>query len=240
LPEESNFQNAIRLDGQRLKHGAILKSILLPKNATKSFPPHRTIGQFALDLSGIAKKELERSAAKHGIEKHILHSKPNKISPHNLQKISLWIISLNSSAAIFVEEPEEGFFDVCRPFDFLQGLLRNGITNCIVYSTSRNEIILQKAKAMQFCRTRLAVFCADRLVEEGEVFRMLKNPVHFYTREWLKFGSMKQRKNGALWQYCPLDCPEQHNCPAKKSISHALWDCEPEGLHKVICKKFLD
>jgi len=238
LPNESNFQDAIRLDGQRLGQGDILKSVLLPKDATKSFPSHRTIGAFALDLAGITKKTLEEHAAGHGIKKQTLYSKPSKISQLDLQKISLWLTSLNESAAIFVEEPEGGFLEECRPFDFLQGLLRSKITNCIVYLTDKKETILQKARVMQFCRTRIAIFCADRLVEEGEFTEVLDNPIHSYTKEWLLLGTNRQRKNGALWQYCKPNCAEQHSCPAKQSMSYVMWDCGRKPLHKVVCRGF--
>jgi len=239
LSNECNCQNAVRFDGQRLKTGEILKSILLPKNAAKSFPPHRTIGDFILDLhKDIPKKKLEDDAAKHGIDKNTLWSKPSKISLLVLQKISLWLCSLNTNTTIFVEEPEDGFFDECRPYDFLQDLLRKGITNSIVYLADKKDTILQKAGKMQFCRTRLAIFCADRLVEEGEFDKILSHPVHAYTREWLKFGVMGQRKKGALWQYCPPNCTELHNCHAKQKGINYLIDCEPVGLHKVICKGF--
>jgi len=237
LPEESNFNDAVRLDGQRL-NGDELKSVLLPGNAAKSFPPHRTIGAFALDLAGITKKTLEEHAAAHGIKRHILYSKPSKISPPDLQKISLWLASLNGSTAVFVEEPEGGFFEECRPFDFLQGLLRSGITKNIIYLTGKKEMILQKAKAMQFCRTRIAVFCADHLVEEGEFSQVLNNPVHSYTKEWLLLGSHRQRRNGALWLYCKPNCAEQNNCPAKQGNSSVMWDCGREVLHKVVCRGF--
>jgi len=239
LPDECNCQNAIRLDGQSLKADDTLKTILLPKNAVKSFPPHRTIGAFILDLlPNMTEKKLEAEAARHGIEKYVLWSKPSKISLLVLQKISLWICSLSVNMAIFVEEPEGGFFDECRPYDFLQDLLRKGITSCIVYLASKKETILEKASKMQFCRTRLAVFCADRLVEEGEFAKIFSNPIHAYTREWLKFGSIAQRKKGALWQYCMPNCTELHNCPAKQKENNSLIDCEPSGLHKVICKGF--
>jgi ABC-type dipeptide/oligopeptide/nickel transport system ATPase subunit len=238
LPEESNFQDAIRLNGQRLNNGDSLKSVLLPKDATESFPPHRTIEAFALDLTGITPKKLEEHAATHGIKRHILHSKPSKISQPDLQKISFWLASLNQSAAIFIEEPEGGFFEECRPFDFLQGLLISGITNSIIYLTGKKDTILQKAKVMQFCRTRIAIFCADRLVEEGELAEVLYNPVHSYTKEWLILGSNRQRKNGALWQYCKPNCAEQHNCPARQSMSYVMWDCKREVLHKVACSGF--
>jgi ABC-type dipeptide/oligopeptide/nickel transport system ATPase subunit len=239
LPNECNFESAIRLEGQRLKTGDMLKSILLPKNATESFPPHRTIGAFILDLlPGITKKKLEDDAVKLGIEKQILYRKPGKVSLLSLQKISLWLCSLNASTTIFVEEPDGGFFDECRPFDFLQDLLRKGITNSIVYLSGEKETILRKASKMQFCRTRLVIFCADRLVEEGEFAKILANPIHAYTKEWLKLGSSGQRKNGALWQYCPQNCIDLHNCPAKKNSSHSLLDCESIGLHKVICRGF--
>jgi len=242
LPEESNFLNAIRLDGQRLGYYGddALKSVLLPKDAAKSFPAHRTIGAFALDLAGITPKKLEEHAAGYGIKKHILYSKPSKISQPDLQKISLWLTSLNKSTAVFVEEPEGGFFEECRPFDFLQGLLRSGITNSIIYLTEQKETILQKAKVMQFCRTRIAVFCADRLVEEGEFCEVLDNPVHSYTKEWLLLGSHRQRRNGALWQYCKPNCAEQHNCPARQSMSYVMWDCGRGVLHKVVCRGFFN
>jgi ABC-type dipeptide/oligopeptide/nickel transport system ATPase subunit len=241
LPKECNSRDSIRISGQFMKSNSAFKSMLLPKNVAESFPPHRTIGDFALDLSpvGTTKKKIESCAAAHGIEKHFLHSKPSKIPSPILQKISLWLCSLNTSAVIFVEEPEGGFFDECRPFDFLQSLLKNGTTGCIVYSTDEKDIVLQKAKAMQFCTARIAIFCADRLVEEGVAARMLENPIHSYTREWFKFGSKGQRKNGSLWLYCPPDCQEQYNCPIKKNISPPLWDYEPDGSHKVICKGFL-
>ena len=84
LPEECNAADSIRIDGQRTK----FNSVLLPKNATDSFPPHRTIGAFALDLiPGANKKRVENHAAGYGIDKQILHCKPQKISPINLQKI---------------------------------------------------------------------------------------------------------------------------------------------------------
>jgi len=239
LPDECNFQNAVRLDGQSLKADDMLRSILLPKNAVESFPPHRTVGDFIIDLQpGITKKKMEEDAARLGIEKNVLCNKPSKIPLPVLQKISLWLCSLNENMAIFVEEPDGGFFDECRPYDFFQDLLRNGITSSVVYLASNKETILQKASKMQFCRTRLAVFCADRLVEEGEFAKILSNPVHAYTREWLKFGSIGQRKKGALWQYCPPNCTELHNCPARQKGIYSLLDCEPFGLHKVICKGF--
>jgi len=239
LPNECNCQNAIRLDGQRLKTDDMLKTILLPKNAAESFPPHRTIGAFILDLlPGITKKKLEEDAARQGIKKSVLCSKPSKIPLPVLQKISLWLCSLNTNTAIFIEEPDEGFFEECRPFDFLQDLLRKGIAGSIVYLASQKETILQKAGKMQFCRTRLAIFCADRLVEEGEYAEILSNPVHAYTREWLKFGSFGQRKKGALWQYCLPSCTELHNCPARQKENNSLLDCESNRLHKVICKGF--
>jgi ABC-type dipeptide/oligopeptide/nickel transport system ATPase component len=98
---------------------------------------------------------------------------------------------------------------------------------------------LQKAKALQLCRTRLAVFCADRLVEEGYAAGILDNPVHPYTEEWLNLGTNSgQRKSGVLWQYCKPNCKEQHSCPAKQSKSSVMWDCGPGGLHKVICRGF--
>jgi len=236
--EGCNSADSLRIDGQRIENMEVFNSVLLPKNAAESFPPHRTIGAFALDLThGVTKKQLENHAAGYGIDRHTLYSKPSKISPPGLQKISLWLCSLNVSAAIFIEEPECGFFDECRPFDFLQGLLRSGITDCIVYLASKRESILQKARVLQFCRARIAVFCADKLVEEGEAVRILENPIHSYTREWLKFGSRKQVKNGTLWLYCQSDCAEQHNCTAK-SASSVMWDCEPPHLHKVVCKGF--
>jgi len=239
LPDECNCQNAVRLDGQRLKTDDTLKSILLPKNAAESFPPHRTIEAFILDLlPSITKKKLEDDAARHGIKKDVLCSKPSKIPLPVLQKISLWLCSLSTNTAIFVEEPDEGFFDECRPYDFLQDLLRKGIAGSIVYLASKKETILQKAGKMQFCRTRLAIFCADRLVEEGEFDKIIANPVHAYTREWLKFGVIGQRKKGALWQYCSPNCTELHNCPAKQKENNSMLDCEPVGLHKVICKGF--
>jgi ABC-type dipeptide/oligopeptide/nickel transport system ATPase component len=244
LPENCNFAEAIRINGQRIKGAERLRSMLLPGNAIESFPPHRTIGQFALDLSlDFTKKRLESYAAECGISRHILHSKPAKIPEPVLQKISLWLCSLSKSSVIFVEEPSNGFFDEIRPFDFLQGLLKNGITESIVYLTENKETILQKAKIMQFCRARLAIFCADRLVEEGEAIKILENPVHSYTREWLSFGSSRQLKNGALWQYCHPSCPEQNNnCQVKQNVSYVSWDCEPDsaGLHKVICKGFFN
>jgi len=239
LPNECNCQNAVRLDGQRLKTKDTLKTILLPKNAVESFPPHRTIGNFILDLfPNITKKKLEDNAARHGIEKYVLWSKPSKISSLVLQKITLWLCSLKPNTAIFVEEPDLGFFEECRPYDFLQDLLRKGVIGSVVYLASQKDTILQKAGKMQFCRTRLAVFCADRLVEEGEFDKILANPVHAYTREWLKFGAIGQRKKGALWQYCSPTCTELHNCPAKQKENNSLIDCEPIGLHKVICKGF--
>jgi ABC-type dipeptide/oligopeptide/nickel transport system ATPase subunit len=236
LPEECNSRESIRINGQR---DNIFCPVLLPKNAAKSFPPHRTIGAFALDLCNQSKKEIEASALRHGIENHILHSQPSKISVPDLQQISLWLCSLKTSSAIFVEEPSGGFSPECRPFDFLQGLLRNGNTGCIVYLASSKDVILQKAKVLQFCRSRIAVFCADRLVEEGEAAKVLANPVHPYTKEWLNVGSNRPLQNGTLWKYCHPNCKEQHNCPAKHSISFALWDCEPSGLHKVVCGKLL-
>jgi len=243
LPEESNSQDSIRINGQRMKNNEILKSVLLPKNAAQSLPLHRTVGAFALDLSPDAnKKKIENHAAGHGIERHILYSKPSKISPPDLQKISLWLCSLSASMAIFIEEPDGGFFEECRPFDFLQKLLRNGITSYIVYSTRNKDTVLQKARALQFCRARIAVFCADRLVEEGDAVKILENPIHPYTKEWLNLGLNEQNqiKNGALWQYCLPNCPELQNCPAKQSVSSVMWDCESPGLHKVLCRGFLD
>jgi len=237
LPEESNVADFIRIDGQRIK----LSSILLPKDATTSFPPHRPVGAFALDLiPGATKKRIESHAAGYGIDKRILHCKPKKISPVNLQKISLWMCSLNPSSAIFIEEPDGGFLDECRPFDFLQNLLtaKGGITDCIVFLASQKENILQKAKALQLCRARIAVFCADRLVEEGEALRILENPVHFYTKEWLRMGTLKPKKQGALWQYCQPNCKEQYDCAARQHPSSVMWDCEPQKLHKIVCRGF--
>jgi hypothetical protein len=235
--EECNYRDSIRINGQCIKNNDIFKPVLLPKNAAESFPPHRAIGNFALDLSaeGTTQKKLESYAASYGIEKHILHSKPSKVPLPLLQKISLWLCSLNASSVIFVEEPEGGFFDECRPFDFLQGLLKSGTTNCIVYSTSEKDVVTQKASVMQFCTARIAIFCADRLVEEGTAIKVLKNPIHSYTKEWFKFGSKGQRKSGSIWQYCPPNCQEQYNCPAKQSVTSTLWDYEPDGSHKVIC-----
>jgi len=239
LPEECNSTDSLRIDGQRLKNKDMFNSVLLPKNATGSFPPHRAIGAFALDLvSGWAKKRIENHAAGYGIDKHILNSKPAKISPLGLQKASLWLCSLKTSSALFIEEPEGGFFDECRPFDFLQGLIRNKITDCIVYLASKKDSILQKAKVLQFCRARIAVFCADRLAEEGEAARILENPIHSYTKEWLKLGSLKQKKSGTLWQYCQPDCPEQYNCSTKQSVSSVMWDCDPHFFHKIVCRGF--
>jgi hypothetical protein len=241
MPKECNFRDSIRINGQRMKSSDVFRSLLLPKNAADSFPPHRTIGDFALDLSpiGTTRKKLENYATANGIEKRFLYSKPSKIPLPILQKISLWLYSLNASSAIFVEEPEGGFLDECRPFDFLQSLLKNGITGCIVYSTNEKDVILEKARVMQFCTARVAIFCADRLVEEGVAARVLRTPIHSYTREWFKFGSKGQRKNGSFWLYCPPDCQEQYSCPIKKNISPSLWDYEPDGSHKVICKGFL-
>jgi ABC-type thiamine transport system ATPase subunit len=241
LQEECSSRDSIRIDGQRIKNREIFKSLLLPKNAAESFPQHRTIGAFALDLSpGTTKKKLENHAAVYGIDKRILYNKPAKISPMDLQKISLWLCSLNASPVLFIEEPEGGFFEECRPYDFLQRLLRDGITNSIVYLADKKENILQKATVMQLCRARIAVFCADRLVEEGEAAKILGNPVHSYTKDWIKFGSRRQIKNGALWQYCQLNCKEQNNCPVKQSMSSIMWDCESKGLHKVVCRGFFD
>jgi ABC-type dipeptide/oligopeptide/nickel transport system ATPase component len=113
------------------------------------------------------------------------------------------------------------------------------VSESVVYLTNNKETILQKAKIMQLCRARLAIFCADRLVEEGEAIKILGNPVHSYTKEWLNFGSSRQLKNGALWQYCHPNCPEQHNnCQVKQNVSYTSWDCDETGLHKVICKGF--
>jgi ABC-type antimicrobial peptide transport system ATPase subunit len=240
LPKECNYIDSIRINGQRIKNNDEFKSVLLPKNAAESFPPHRTIGDFALDLSaeGTTPKKLESYAVSYGIEKHLLHSKPSKISLPLLQKISLWFCALNASSIIFVEEPEGGFFDECRPFDFLQGLLKSGTASCIVYSTNQKDVVLQKAGVMQFCTARISVFCADRLVEEGIAAEVLKNPIHSYTKEWFKFGSKGQRKNGSLWQYCSPSCQEQYNCQVKQSINSTLWDYKPDGSHKVICKGF--
>jgi len=241
LPEECNSADSIRIDGHRLKNRNVNNSVLLPKNATRSFPPHRTIGAFALDLvPGYTKKIIENYAVSYGIDKQILSSKPGKISPLDLQRVSLWLCSLKPSTAIFIEEPDGGFFDECRPFDFLQRLVmpKSGITSCIVYLASQRDCILKKAKALQFCRARIAVFCADRLVEEGEAAKVLENPAHAYTREWLERGTSKPLKTGALWRYCKQDCPEQYNCTAKQNVSSVMWDCEPPSLHKVVCKGF--
>jgi ABC-type dipeptide/oligopeptide/nickel transport system ATPase component len=239
LPSECNSKEAIRINGQRINYNETFSSVLLPKDAAKSFPPHRTIEQFALDLApDLNKKKLENYAAEYDIDRHILNSKPAKIPEPVLQKVSLWLCSLNKSSVIFVEEPENGFADQCRPFDFLQSLLRNDITESIVYLTDNKETIFQKAKIMQFCRARLAIFCADRLVEEGEAIKILENPIHFYTKEWISFGSSRGLKPGALWQYCQPNCPELHNCQVRQSVSYTSWDCEQTGLHKVICKGF--
>ena len=240
LPEECNFTDALRIEGQKMRSNETFKSVLLPKNAVESLPPHRTIGQFALDLSpDFTKKKLVNHAAAHGIDKQTLYSRPAKISEPILQKISLWLCSLNPSAMVFIEEPKNGFFEEIRPFDFLQSLLKKGITKSIVYLTDKKEVIFQKAKIMQFCRARIAVFCADRLVEEGEAVKILENPIHPYTQDWLKYGSTLQLKNGALWHYCKQSCSEQHNCSAKQSLSYISWDCGPAGLHKVICRGFI-
>ena len=240
LPEQCNYRDSVRINGKSIKNEAGLNSILLPKNAAQSLPPSREIGNFALDISGMTKKEVEESALKNKIEKHIINSKPDKLSPLVLQKISLWLCSLKPSDAIFIEEPEEGFFNENRPFDFLQGLLRNSITNCIIYLPAKREVIMQKAKAMQFCRTRIAVFCGDRLVEEGELSKILEKPIHQYTAEWLDFGVYGQRKSGALWNYCKRDCVEQYNCAAKHNTAYSMWDYNPAGLHKVICRGFIN
>jgi len=237
LPDKDcNYEKALRINGQRNKEA--FKSVLLPKDATKSFPQHRTIAQFALDLSpSLTKKNLLSHAAEYGIEKNILYSKPAKISEPDLQKISLWLCCLNPSSVIFIEEPENGFFEEIRPFDFLQGMLKNKLAESIVYLTDNKEIILQKAKIMQFCRARVAIFCADRLVEEGEAVKVLENPIHSYTKEWMENqGPNLQLKNGALWLYCLPKCMESHNCKVRLSLSSALWDCDKDGLHKVICR----
>jgi ABC-type dipeptide/oligopeptide/nickel transport system ATPase subunit len=240
LPEKCNSAEAIRINGKYIKNKEIFKSVLLPKNAAESLPPHRTIESFILDLSpNITKKELEGYAGEYGINKHILNCKPSKISPLDLQKISLWLCSLNTSSVLFIEEPECGFFDECRPFDILQRLLKNSVTDHIVYLPAKKETVFQKSKIMQFCRARIAVFCADRLVEEGEAAKILNNPIHSYTKEWIEFGSRRQQiSNGSLWQYCKPNCREQYNCSAKQSMSSVMWDCEPKGLHKVVCKGF--
>jgi ABC-type dipeptide/oligopeptide/nickel transport system ATPase component len=240
-PSECNSGEALRLNGQRLRNNETVKSILLPKNAVASLPPHRTIGQFALDLApNFNKKRLVSHAAEYGIKKNILNSKPSKISEPDLQRISLWLCTLNSSAIIFIEEPENGFFEEIRPFGCLQGMLKKKITDSIVYLTSNKDIIVQKSRIMQFCRSRIAVFCADRLVEEGEADEILGNPIHAYTREWLNFGSSRELRSGALWQYCHPKCAEQKNCPVRQSISYTALDCDSDsaGLHKVICKGF--
>ncbi|MCL2283396.1 MAG: hypothetical protein FWC26_08790 [Fibromonadales bacterium] len=239
LPEECNCASSIRIDGQHLNDA--LSLMLLPKNATKSFPAHRAIGAFALDLApSETKKRIENSAAGYGIGRNILHSKPAKISPLDLQKISLWLCSLNQSSVLFIEEPEGGFFGECRPFDFLQGLLMDKITSCIVYLADKRENVWQKSRILQFCRARIAVFCADKLVEEGDAARILENPVHAYTKEWLdpKLNMNNQLKTGALWKYCKPNCTEQYSCSAKNSVSSIMWDCEPPKLHKVVCKAY--
>ncbi|MDR0517593.1 MAG: hypothetical protein LBH25_11175 [Fibromonadaceae bacterium] len=240
LPDESNYQDSIRIDGQPLKKNEKLDSVFLPKNFAQSFPPHRTIGQFALDISpNRNQKSLESYAEMHGIEKSILCSKPSKIPLPLLQKISLWCTSLFASSAVFIEEPDGGFCDECRPFDFLQEMLVNSTTSCVIYCPSGKEAILQKAHVMQFCKTRIAVFCADRLVEEGEAARVLKNPIHDYTKDWIDNGSYEPRKNGALWSYCRQYCREQNSCPVRQSISSVMWDYSNDDSHKVICKGFL-
>jgi ABC-type dipeptide/oligopeptide/nickel transport system ATPase subunit len=240
LPGESNSSDAIRVDGQRLKKNERFDSVLLPKNFAQALPPHRTIGQFALDISpNRNKKSLETYALKYGIERHVLYSKPAKVPARMLQKISLWCTSLFTSAAVFIEEPDGGFCEECHPFDFLQGLLANSITNCIIYCASAKEDILQKARAMQLCRARIAIFCADRLVEEGEAIRVLREPVHNYTKDWIDNGSFEPKRNNSLWSYCQQNCEEQNNCQARQAMSSVMWDCSNEGLHKVICKGFL-
>jgi len=239
LPKESNSQNSIRVDGRPLKNGAMLDSVFLPKDALELFPAHRTIGQFALDISpNRSKKGLEIYAESHGITKEVLYSKPKKISKPFLQKISLWCASLFTSKAVFVEEPELGFCEEIRPFDFLQSMLTSGVTSCIVYSPALKESVLQKAKALQLCRPRIAVFCADRLVEEGDAAGILENPIHGYTKEWIDNGDFKPKKNGTIWQYCRPDCPEVYNCLAKQNSSFAMLDYSLDGLHKVMCNGF--
>jgi ABC-type dipeptide/oligopeptide/nickel transport system ATPase subunit len=240
LPGECNSQDAIRVDGHILKKNERLDSVLLPKNFAQSLPPHRTIGQFVLDISpNRNKKSLEAYAETHGIEKHILHSKPSKIPLPMLQKISLWCTSLFTSTAVFIEEPDGGFCPECHPFDFLQGLLVDSITNCIIYCASAKETVLQKARAMQLCRARIAIFCADRLVEEGAAIGVLRNPIHSYTKDWIDNGSFEPRRKGALWSYCRQDCEEQNSCRVRESMSSVMWDYTTDGLHKVICKGFL-
>ena len=239
LPKESNSQKAIRVNGRPLEKNEKLDSLLLPQNMAESFPPHRTIGQFALDISpNMSKKSLEMHAANHGIEKQLLNCKPAKIPLQALQKISLWCATLFASKAVFIEEPECGFCEEIRPFDFLQNMLANGVTDCIVFSPAIKESIRQKAKALQLCRTRIAVFCADRLVEEGLATRILENPVHNYTKEWLDHGNFEPKKSGAVWSYCKAYC-EERNCP-KHSFSSVMLDCRHDVLHKVMCRGFLE
>jgi len=238
-PNESNSQEAIRVNGRPLDKNEQLDSLLLPQDMAESFPPHRTIGQFALDISpNMSVKNLEIHATDHGIEKHFLSSKPAKIPLQALQKISLWCATLFNSKAIFIEEPECGFCEEIRPFDFLQRMLVKGVTECIVFSPAVKESILQKARALQFCRTRIAVFCADRLVEEGLATRILETPVHNYTKEWIDHGSFGAKRSGAVWSYCRPNC-EERNCP-KHTFSSAMLDCKPDILHKVMCRGFLE
>nr|AGS52205.1 hypothetical protein [uncultured bacterium contig00052] len=239
LPKESNSQEAIRVNGKPLGKDEKLDSLLLPKNMAQSLPPHRTIGQFALDISpNMSRKSLEIHAAKHGVDKCALSSKPSKIPLPMLHRISLWCAALFTSKAVFIEEPDGGFCEECRPFDFLQSMLINNTTSCIIFSPASKESLLQKARAMQFCRARIAVFCGDRLVEEGEAQRMLESPVHNYTKEWLDNGDFQPRKARTAWSYCKAYC-EERNCP-KHGVSSAMLDCKPDVLHKVMCRGFLD
>ncbi|MDR2580896.1 MAG: hypothetical protein LBC85_07895, partial [Fibromonadaceae bacterium] len=177
-------------------------------------------------------------AAKHGIEKKLLSCKASEISWPIMQKISLWCTSLLASRAVFIEEPDEGFYEECRPFDFLQGMLTSGITNCIIFSAAEKDSILQKARAMQLCRTRIAIFCADRLVEEGEATRVLENPTHNYTKVWIENGDLRPKINETVWKYCLPNCKKRY---CKRQIfSSIMWDCEPNTLHKIMCRGFLE
>lgn len=238
--DNCSFESSIRIDGQGLKKDNMFKTLFLPENATEMFPKHKTIGQFALGLSGITKEELEAAALKLGIEKNILHSKPHKISLTDKQKISLWLCSLKKSTAIFIEEPESGFCEECRPFNLLQNILKFKTTDYIIYSTSNKDIIEKKSYALQFCRVRLAIFYADRLIEEGIADRIINNPIHPYTKNWLEYGcNLNKRipKSNKLWEnHCTKKCKNQNECLAMLNKNYNLWDHNADGLHKSICK----
>lgn len=237
MPKESNCTKAARVKGKSL-NGEKLPAVLLPKNAVEALPKHRTIREFALDISNNRTKQtLEKYAVECGIDIDFLNCKPAELDLHDLQKITLWLTSLYKTVAIFVEEPECGFCHSVRPLDFLQNMLKIGTTSCVVYFTPQKENILAKAKNLQFCNAKVAVFCADMLVEYGDASSVLCNPQHAYTKEYLKSGVAMRKKNGSLWNYCAADCDNSPNCPKRIADPPTMQDCNDTntGEHRVIC-----